>query len=186
MVSTRLSTGLLASSLEHSRLSSGILQRLTDVVGYLGGDETDGFLNAWDILGFGATYPKMLSGADFTDSTSQFDGKCFARGSINFAMFGWANRLCSHSMGGPSYSLAATLTYIQAYKAFNFFSPHRVGLDPLGGHAFNFKHRHLDDTGTHGIFDPDGSEYDARCGNGVPKTSSIDWRWAPLQWPDGL
>ena len=81
---------------------------------------------AWDILPLantptGGKYPFFFASQDsFTDTTGAIGNKCFAKGAINYALFGRAQRLCWEKNAGTvdqsRYSLSSTLSLIAIYR----------------------------------------------------------------------
>jgi RHS repeat-associated protein len=96
-----------------------------------------GFVNAWDILGLAMEFPSSPS----CSQTGLYRGKCYYRGSMNYVMWGKANRLCRGTFGWITPTLpfpggsaltpwtrSTTINLMAAYRAMNIPLQGVVGL----------------------------------------------------------
>ena len=141
------------------------------------------YYNVWDITGLGMQYPFFgVRGDQFTASTAKFNGKCFARGAINYALFGKMQHLCIDRFSEPwFYSLAATRVLITAYRAFRIDVRPNL-LYPRWQHAFREQVLVFGDYGYTRSFSPNGSELDADCSLAGPEPAWT-WTWAGHSGP---
>jgi hypothetical protein len=146
---------------------------------------------AWDIgplvnnEGTGGSYPFYFSSnAEFEQSTAEVSNKCFARGAINYVLFGRAQRLCSeHFAGTPAtqarHNLSNTLSLIGTYRTwFPDVRPRYLLTLPFWQRAFLPQARAFGEAGWTGTLQSGGSEFNATRSSSSEPTWNYDfWQW---------
>jgi hypothetical protein len=78
-------------------------------------------INAWDVLELrdasGGRYPYYFAAdQEFMAATAHIGGQCFAKGAINYSLFGKAQHSWWKKFGDPKYDLSHTLGLINTYR----------------------------------------------------------------------
>lgn len=151
------------------------------------------FYAAWDIDQLAMRYPPFFaSNEQFTNNTARYLGGCFAKGAINYALFGKMQSLCHTRFGDASYSLFSTMALIDAYRAFypdrNLVSLLNGGsratipsisaasYDPYWQHAFRTQVHAFGRLGYTGVLDSDNGSLSAKCGPHISEPAYY-WFW---------